>query len=170
MARVLNRSDIYLIRSDRHATCVVRGAAQTSPPACGWPAPARANTARFTDRDLQALRSAELPLRRRTWARPEAISLHNQPNRRATTTWLRAECEPRSGCRVSWQFSRAAANAQRDLCDQCRASAPSREDRLDGSGCRSFRFCQGGCHRRQHDRILSGCRRPAAQSGRSRSC
>jgi hypothetical protein len=169
MARVLNRSDIYLIRSDRHATCVVRGAAQTSPPACGWPAPARANTARFTDRDLQALRSAELPLRRRTWARPEAISVHNQPNRRATTTWLRAECEPRSGCRVSWQFSRAAANAQRDLCDQRRASAPSRESRLDGSGRHRPRRRQGGRHPRQHDRSLSCWWRSAVQPGGSRS-
>src|ERR1700736_2700103 len=116
MARVLNRSDIYLIRSDRHATCVVRGAAQTSPPACGWPAPARANTARFTDRDLQALRSAELPLRRRTWARPEAISVHDQANRRTPAAWLRAECNPRPGRRAPRQLSQVAANAQRDLC------------------------------------------------------
>jgi hypothetical protein len=38
MARILNPSDIFLIRSDRHAKCVVCGAAQTSPPARAWPA------------------------------------------------------------------------------------------------------------------------------------
>src|SRR6202165_1335185 len=140
MTRVLNRSDIYLIWSDRHAKCVVRGPAQTSPPACAWPAQDRANSARVTDRDPQALRSAELYLRRRTWARPQAISVDNQANRRTPAAWLRAECDSRPGRRVPQQFSQAAANAQRDLCDQCRASAPSRESRLDGSGRRSLRL------------------------------
>src|SRR3981189_2146240 len=55
MARILNPSDIFLIRSDRHAKCVVCGPAQTPPPARAWPTPNRANSARFTDRDLQAL-------------------------------------------------------------------------------------------------------------------
>src|SRR6266851_5594130 len=36
MARILNPSDIFLIRSDRHAKCVVCGPAQTSPPAGAW--------------------------------------------------------------------------------------------------------------------------------------
>src|SRR5229473_988258 len=130
MARILNPSDIFLIRSDRHAKCVVCGPAQTPPPARAWPAPNRANSARFTDRDLQALRPAELPLHRRTWARPQAISVHSQANRRTPAAWLRAECNPRPGRRVPRQLSQAAANAQRDLCDQCRASALSREDRL----------------------------------------
>src|ERR1700675_213225 len=88
MARILNPSDIFLIRSDRHAKCVVCGAAQTSPPARAWPAPNRANSARFTDRDLQALRSAELPLHRRTWARPQAISAQNQTNRKTPAAWF----------------------------------------------------------------------------------
>jgi hypothetical protein len=56
------------------------------------------------------------------------------------------------------------------LRDQCRASASPREPRLNGSGGRNARFCQGGRHHRQHDRILSRCRRPAVQCGRSRSC
>src|ERR1700716_1905888 len=100
MARILNPSDIFLIRSDRHAKCVVCGPAQTPPPARAWPAPNRANSARFTDRDLQALWPAELPLHRRTWARPQAISVHSQANRRTPAAWLRAECNPRPGRRV----------------------------------------------------------------------
>src|SRR5271166_2600899 len=134
MARVLNPSDIFSIRSDRHAICVVRRATQTSPPARAWPAPDRADTARFTDRGLQALWPSELPLRRWTRAWSEALSVHNQANRRATPARLRAECDPRSGFRVPWQFPQTAADAQRDLCDQRRASAPSGEARLDGSG------------------------------------
>src|SRR5271166_5468333 len=88
MARVLNPSDIFSIRSDRHAICVVRRATQTSPPARAWPAPDRADTARFTDRGLQALWPSELPLRRWTRAWSEALSVHNQANRRATPAWL----------------------------------------------------------------------------------
>src|ERR1700680_3101019 len=129
MARILNPSDIFLIRSDRHAKCVVCGAAQTSPPARAWPAPNRANSARFTDRDLQALRSAELPLHRRTWARPQAISVHNQANRRTPAAWLRAECNPRPGRRAPRQLSKVAANAKRDLCDQCELLR--RRERID---------------------------------------
>jgi hypothetical protein len=56
------------------------------------------------------------------------------------------------------------------LRDQCRASAPPRESRLNGPGCCSPRFRQGGRHHRQYDRILSCCRRPAARCGRSRAC
>jgi hypothetical protein len=56
------------------------------------------------------------------------------------------------------------------LRNQCRASASPRESRLNGSGCRNAQFCPGGRHHRQHDRILSRCRRPAAQRGRSRPC
>jgi hypothetical protein len=56
------------------------------------------------------------------------------------------------------------------LRDQCRASASPREPRLNGPGGRRARFCQGGRHRRQHDRILSRGRRDARQPGRSRSC
>jgi hypothetical protein len=56
------------------------------------------------------------------------------------------------------------------LRDQRRASASPRESQLDGSGHRSTRLCQGGRHHRQHDRILSRCRRSTAGCGRSRSC
>jgi hypothetical protein len=168
MSYVLTRSDIYLIRSDRHVKCVVCDPSQTSPRACARSAANRANSAWLTDRDLQALRSAKLSLRRRTWARPQAISVHNQANWRTPAAWLRAERKPRPNCRVPRQFSQAAANAQRDLCDQCRASAPSREARLDGPGRRRPRLRQGGHHSRQHDRIASCWWRPAVQPGGSR--
>src|SRR6266568_5563185 len=77
MTLVLNQSDIYLIRSGEHAKCFVRSPAQTAPPADPWSAPDRADRAWFTDRDLQALRPTQLSLRRWTWTRPQAISVHN---------------------------------------------------------------------------------------------
>jgi hypothetical protein len=55
------------------------------------------------------------------------------------------------------------------LRDQCRAPASPRKSRLNGSGRRSPRLCRGGRHHRQHDRLLSRCRRSAARSGRTRS-
>src|SRR6266478_7533685 len=45
----------------------------------------------------------------------------------------------------------------------------SRKSRLDGPGGRSPRLCGGGRHHRQHDRLLSRCRRSAARCGRTRS-
>jgi len=170
MTRVLNLSDLVLIRSVRYDKNFVCGVAQTPPPARACPAGARAHRTRVSDRDLQALRPTELSLRRRAWPRAQAIFVDDRPNRRTSTARLCAERNLSSSRRVSCQLPQATGDAQRDLRNQCRASASPREARLDGSSCRSFRFCQGGCHRRQHDRILSGCRRPAAQSGRSRSC
>src|SRR4029077_12036060 len=55
---------------------------QASPPSRARPAPDRADRARFVDGDLQALRPAQLPLRRRPRARPQEISLHNRSNER----------------------------------------------------------------------------------------
>ena len=170
MTRVLNPSDIVLIRSASYDKGFVCGVAQTPPPASACPASARADRTRVSDGDLQALRPTQLSLRRRAWPRAQAIFVDDRPNRRTSTARLCAERNLSSSRRVSCQLSQATGDAQRDLRNQCRASASPREARLDGSSCRSFRFCQGGCHRRQHDRILSGCRRPAAQSGRSRSC
>src|SRR6516225_5927320 len=91
MTLVLNQSDIYLIRSGEHAKCFVRSPAQTAPPADPWSAPDRADRAWFTDRDLQALRPTQLSLRRWTWTRPQAISVHNCANRRSPAAWPRAE-------------------------------------------------------------------------------
>jgi len=170
MARLLNHSDIVLIRSEEHEECFLRGSAQTPPPIGADPTANRAGRTWVTDRDLQALWPAELSLHRRAWARAQAILVHGRPNRRTPAPRLCAERDLPKGRRVSWQLPHATGDAQRDLRDQCRASAPPRESRLNGSGCCSPRFRQGGRHHRQHDRILSCCRRHAAQCGRSRAC
>jgi hypothetical protein len=169
MTQVLNLSDYHLILSDDHSSFVIHGPTQTPPPAGKRPPSDRTDTTRFADRDLQALRSTQLPLCRRTWARSQAISFHNQSSRRAPTGRLRAECSPRRSSQVPRQLSQNARGAQRDLRDQCRTSAPSRESRLDGPGRRCSRLRQGGRHPRQHDRILSCWWRRAVQAGGSRA-
>lgn len=169
MTRVLNLSDNQVIRSDEYSKSVIRNPAQTSPPARTRPAFDRTDAARVTDRDVQALRTAQLPLCRRTRARPQAISVHNQSNRGASAGRLRAECSPRPSRRVPRQLPQGARGAQRDLRNQCRTSAPPRESRLDASERCSSRLRQGGRHPRQHDRGLSGWWRPAVKPGGSRS-
>jgi len=170
MTRVLNPSDIVLIRSASYDKYFVCGVAQTPPPAGACPASARAHRTRVFDRDLQTMRPTQLSLRRRAWPRAQAIFVDDRPNRRTPAPRICAERNlPPSRC-VSYQLPQTTGDAQRDLRDQCRASASPRESRLNGSGCRSARFSQGGRHHRQHDRILSRCRRPAVQRGRSRSC
>jgi hypothetical protein len=170
MARLLNHSDIVLIRSEEHEECFLRGSAQTPPPIGADPTANRAGRTWVTDRDLQALWPAELSLHRRAWARAQAILVHGRPNRRTPAPRLCAKRNLPPSRRVSHQLPQTTGDAQRDLRDQCRASASPRESRLDGSGCRNARFCQGERHHRQHDRILSRCWRPAVQCGRSRSC
>ena len=170
MTRGLNQSDTLLIRSDEHEEHFFHDSAQTPPPAGADHATYRAGHTRVSDRDLQALWPAQLSLHRRARARAQAILVHGRPNRRTPASWLCAERDsPPSRC-VSRQLPQTTGDAQRDLRDQCRASASPREPRLDGPGCRNARFCQGGRNHRQHDRILSRCRRPAVQCGRSRSC
>jgi hypothetical protein len=169
MTQRLTHSDVILIRSAKDAKCLVRSPAQTSSPAHAWLAPNRADCTWVTDGDLQTLRPTQLPLRRRTRARPQAISIDGRANRRASAARLCAECSLPPGRQVSCELPQAPGDAQRDLRDQCRASASPREPGLDGSGRRSSRFCQGGRHHRQHDRILSGRRRSVAQPRRSRS-
>jgi hypothetical protein len=170
MTRALNQSDILLIRSDGHEEHFFRGSTQTPPPAGADPAANRAGHTWITDRNLQTLWPAQLSLRRRAWAWAQAILVHGRPDRRTPAPRLCAERDlPPSRC-VSRQLPQPTGDAQRDLRDQCRTSTSPRESRLNGSGCRSARFCQGGRHHRQHDRILSSCRRLAVQLGRSRSC
>jgi hypothetical protein len=167
MSNLQNQSDIDLIRSGRHGKHFLCSPSQTSPPTHAWPATNRADRPRLADRNLQALRANRLPLRRWTRARPQAISIDGRANWRASTARLCAECNLPPSRRVSWQLPQATGDAQRDLRDQCRASASPRESRLDGSGCRSPGVSRGGRHHRQHDRILSHWGRPATQPGRS---
>ena len=170
MTRLLNHSDIKLIRSVADGKRFLLVSTPTPTPAREGAAANRADRARLSHGNLQALWPGRLSLRRWARTRTQAILVDDRPNRRTATARLCAERNLSSSRRVSCQLSQATGDAQRDLRNQCRASASPRGSRLDGSGCCSTRFCQGGCHRRQHDRILSGCRRPAAQSGRSRPC
>ena len=87
MNRRLIRSDKFVILSDDDPEPFRICLAQTPSPTCARFATDRTGAARHIGRDLQALRSTELPLRRRTGTRPEAVSVH-QPARRATATRL----------------------------------------------------------------------------------
>jgi hypothetical protein len=169
MTRVLNLSDYPVILSDEYSKSAIHNPAQTSPPARTRPAFDRTDAARVADRDVQALRTAQLPLCRRTRARPQAISVHNQSNWGASAGRLRTERNPHPSRRVPRQLPQGARGAQRDLRNQCRTSAPARESRLDASDRCSSRLRQGGHHRRQHDRSLSCCWRPVVKPGGSRS-
>src|SRR6516162_3435142 len=88
MTRVLNLSDVVLIRSASYDKNFVCGIAQTPPPARACPACARAHRTRVSDRDLQALRPTQLSLRRRAWPRAQAIFVDDRPNRRTSTARL----------------------------------------------------------------------------------
>jgi len=167
MTRALNQSDLYLIRSEKHEKRFFCGPAQTSSPAHARSAADRTNHTRVIDRDLQAVWATQLSLQRRAWTRTQAIFVHDRPNRRTPMARLCAKRNLPASRRVSWQLPSPTADAQRDLRDQCRASASPRESRLNGPGRRSPRFYQGGRHHRQHDRILSGCRRQPAHRERS---
>ena len=169
MTQPLNQSDSNLIRSGCHEQRFFRGSTQAPPSASARLATAREDHTRVTNRDLQALRSIQLPLQQWPWARTQALFVYSGPNRRPPTAWLRAKRSLSASRQFSCQLPRAKGDAQRDLRDQRRASASPRGSRLNGAGCRNPRFNQGGHHHRQYDRILSRWGRPAAQHGRSRS-
>src|SRR5690242_16121470 len=112
MTRVLNQSDILLIRSDEHEEHFLRGSTQTPPSAGADPATNRAAHTWGADRDLQTLWSAQLSLRRGAWARAQAILVHGRPNWRAPAPWLCAERDlPPSRC-VSRQLPQTTGDAQ----------------------------------------------------------
>src|SRR6516165_10732033 len=91
MTRVLNPSDIVLIRSASYDKYFVCGVAQTPPPASACPASARAHRTRVFDRDLQTMRPTQLSLRRRAWPRAQAIFVDDRPNRRTPAPRICAE-------------------------------------------------------------------------------
>jgi hypothetical protein len=169
MTRLLIRSDGLVIRSDELSGSFLSGLAQSSPTARARFASDRAAPARHAGRDIQALWSAELPLRQwnRTW--PEAVSV-NQPARRAAAKGLRAQQCPFAGRPIDRQLPKAAPSARRDLCDQCGTPATTRGSWINrhGPGTRRFRLRQGGRHPRRNGRVLSCRRRPAVRSGGAR--
>ena len=166
MNRLLIRSDHLSIRSDGRSGSFAISPTQASSQSGARPATAREGVTRVANRDLQALWPAKLPLRRRTGARTEAVSC-DQSAWRTTAPRLCAERRLRAGCSFDRQLPQAARSSQRDLCDQCRASAPARGSRVDRDGpCpRGPRFHQGGRHSRRHGCVLSRCWRLAVRSG-----
>jgi hypothetical protein len=166
MNRRLIRSDHLTIRSDGHSEPFAISPTQASSQSGARPAPAREAVTRLANRDLQALWPAKLPLRRRTGARAEAIS-SDQSAWRPATPRLCAKRRLRAGCPFDRQLPQATRNSQRDLRDQCRATAATRGSRVDRDGpCpRRPRFRQGGRHSRRHGCVLSCCWRLAVRSG-----
>jgi hypothetical protein len=166
MNRLLIRSDRSLILSDEAAKSFHTRLAQTPPTTGARLAADRTGAAWHIGRDLQALRSPELPLRRRTGTRPEAISVH-QPIRRATETGLRAQRGAWAGRPVDRQPPQIARDPQRDLRDQHGTPAAPRGSRInrDGPGPRRPRLHQGGRHPGRHGCVLSCRRHPAVRSG-----
>jgi len=139
----------------------------------GRPAVAGAPAAWLAGGILQAVRPAGLPLRRWSWPRTQALSV-GQHHRRAAAHDLCPAGRAHGSGRVPPQFPRCARGPQRDLRNQCRAAAPPRGPWVTNHGPgaspgnRRPRFCQGGRHHRQYDRILSCRRRPAIRSGGAR--
>ena len=166
MNRLLIRSDHLPIRSDGRSESFAISPTQAPSQSGARPATAREGVTRIANRDLQALWPAKLPLRRRPGARTEAIP-SDQSAWRTTAPRLCAERRLRAGCSFDRQLPQAARSSQRDLRDQCRASAPARGSRVDRDGpCpRRARFRHGGGHSRRHGCVLSRCWRLAVRSG-----
>ena len=171
MNLILIHSDSRVIRSDEHSGSFLPRAAQTSAPNRARLAADRGRSARHIGRDLQALRPAELPLRRRTWTWAQAVSVR-QParDRRPAAQRLCAKRHSRTGRPFDRQFPRLTHRARRDLCDQHGTSATARGAWINrhGPGARQFRLRQGGRHPRRHGCVLSCRRRPAVQSAGGR--
>jgi hypothetical protein len=169
MNRLLIPSGRFVIRSDERSGSFRTRPAQTPSPARARLAADRTRPARHIGRDLQALWAAELPLRQRTGAWPEAISV-DQPTRRAASKGLRAQRHPCAGRPIDRQLPQAARYARRDLHDQRGTPSATRGSRVDrdGPGTRRPRLGQGGRHRRRHGGILFCRRRPAIRSGGAR--
>lgn len=169
MNRLLILSDRLVIRSDEPPESFRTCPAQTPLSAAARLAADRTRPARHIGRDLQALRAAELPLRRWIRAWPEAVFVH-QPARRAAAKGLRTERRPCAGRSIDRQLPQAACRARRDLCDQHGTSATPRGAWVNrhGPGTRRLRLRQGGRHPCRHGCFLSCRRRPAVQSGGTR--
>jgi hypothetical protein len=166
MNRLPIPSDHLAVWSDDSAGCASTSITPTSPQTGARVASARPDPSRLTDRDLQALRTTELPLRARTGAWPEAVPGH-QSTRWAAAQRLCPECCPQAGFRSARQLPQGARGAQRDLRHQCRTPAPTRGSRLDrrGPGPRLLRPCPGRRHPRRHGGFLSRRRCLAVRSG-----
>jgi hypothetical protein len=165
----LIRSDRFVIRSDKYPGSFRTCPTQAPPPAGARLAADRTRPARHIGRDLQALRAAELPLRRRTRARSKAVFI-DQPARRTAAKGLCAQWRPPAGRSIDRRLPQAARHPPRDLRDQHGTPAATRGSGVarHGSGPRRLRLRQGGRHPRRHGCVLPCRRRPAVQSGGAR--
>jgi hypothetical protein len=163
------RSDHLSIRSDEYTESFRLRSAKATPQTAEGSAATRARATWRVDRDLQAVRSAKLPLSRRSGTWPEAIS-GDQSAWRTSAQRVRTKRGLRPGRPVAWQLSPAARCAQRDLRDQCRTPATTRRSRIGGHGpgVNWPRLVTSGCHCRRYDCVLSRRRRSAVQSGAAR--
>lgn len=165
MTRLLIRSDHITIRSDEYQQSVGNNSAQTPSQLGARFTSNRAVVARFADRDLQALRPAELPLCQ--WPGPwsEAIPGHKSAGRTAPSR-LRPERYERARCQFDPQLQQAARRSQRNLCDQHGTPTPAGGSRVnrDGPGPHRVRHRQGGCGSRRHGCLLSCCWRLTIRS------
>jgi hypothetical protein len=160
-------SDQLLAGSVNREEHTFHRAAQAACEAPARPPPARTPAARLTAREVQALRTARLPLRQRPRPRTQALPL-DQHARSTSANRLCPERRVQQSHRVPRQLPQRARGTQRDLCDQHRAPAPPRGNRLNGSSRRGTRLHQSRRHSRRHGRILSCCRRDSACSARGR--
>jgi hypothetical protein len=163
------RSDYLSIRSDEYTGSFRLRAAKATPQTAEESAATRARATWRVDRDLQAVRSAKLPLSRRARTWPEAIS-GDQSAWRTSPQGVRTKRRLRPGRTVAWQFSPVARHTQRDLRNQCRTPATTRRFRIGrhGPGFKWPRLVTSGCHCRRHDCVLSRRRRAAVPSGAAR--
>ncbi len=162
---LLIRSDYLSIRSDGHSESFAISSTQAPSQSGARPATTREGVTRVANRDLQALWPAKLPLRRRTRAWAEAIP-GDQSAWRTAAPRLCAERPLRAVVDLI-TTSTGTRSSQRDLCNQCRASAPARGSRIDRDRpcSRRPRFRQGGRHSRRHGYFLSRGWRLAVLSG-----
>lgn len=139
--------------------------ARTPPPAGAGCAPDRAGDAWDVERRLQALRSALLPLCRRSGSRTQALSL-GQSARRTAPQGLCTQRRRWTRRSVHQQLARLARCARRDLRHQHRAFATPRESWIDrhGSRARPVRLDTGGRYSCRHGYGLPR-RRSAAHCG-----
>jgi hypothetical protein len=166
MNRLLIRSDHITIRSDEHQRSARNSSAQTPSQLGARLTSDGAAIAWFADRDLQALRPAELPLRQRPGPWSEAVSGHQSAGKTAAPR-LRSERYARAGCQFDRQLQQAARGSQRNLCDQHGTPAPARGSGVDRGepGPHRRRHRQGGRGSRRYGCLLSCCWRLTIRSG-----
>ncbi len=166
MNRASIPSDRLVTRSDEPSGFIPVRPTQTTSRIGARLAAGRVHFTRHADRDLQALRAAELPLCQRTGTRPQALSVY-QPTWTASTKRLRAQWRGSSGRPANRRRPQAAQFARRYLCNQRGIAETSRGARVahHGSGTRCFRYCQGRCHSCRYGHCVPRCWYLAARSG-----